>query len=447
MADGRYVDANGRTVPSAAYRRTDGSWGWSVWMPADGSAGTSVGPQSPPEQVLTSQQSAQKVIDRYWAWTNAGSKTVEVPDPSKPGTTMPVAVDPATGQADAAFPTISDITAARAEVGTKATDDPQSGATLAETLKRTELLQTQIDAAKAKPTTTVISTPATDQFIVRSDGTQAPNPNYVPPRPAAPSSTQANVDAKDAADIAHTNAQTGAVETPAQALARQVAAATATARAQGQAEIDKAQALVDSGVTMTESAKLQLQATLAGIQADHDATIKQAQDQYTHDLAQPQVDITNKREQQTADAATQNAATNAATQQSNALEQQRTAQQASVNTQVDALKAQGAQGQARMDTVVKAGSATPMSMATFRMAADPLQLAFQLAHQAIATGDLPPSALPTPNSAPQPAPAVAGPPSAPQPAPGVVAPTQPTAPTPAYMYGAGPGPINEGAAA
>jgi len=267
----------------------------------------------------------------------------------------------------------------------------------------------------------------TGTAIAGIPGTPAPNPAKTAEQIAAESASGV---ARDTAQTGLLTAQAGAVESPEAAHSRRMSEINQTARAQGDALVAAAKAKVDAGLEMTEQDKLQLQSALDGIKSDHDAAIATAAAQFTHDLAQPNAAIDQGVAQQNADTSTQNAATSAAQQQATALSQQQQAQQASVNTQVDALKAQGAQGAANMDRVVKAGAAQPMSMATFRMATDPLQLAFQLAHQAVATGALPPSALPTRNGAPAPAAAAPAPQGAPLPAPGV---TPPAAPVPALL--------------
>jgi hypothetical protein len=410
------------------------AWTWndpSTWFQGDPPPPP---PQPAPDTMLTPAENAQQVISKYWKWQAAGAKTVDTGQKDAKGAPIFAAADPATGLPDPDFPTTADITAARAEVAAKVPNDPaavaQATATLNETLKRTEAIQANIDAAKVKPARPNV-TPGEGVWDPTANGGAGGYTVPVPTKaaePRAPSSTQANIDARDAADIAHQQALTGAVESPAQAYARQVAAATATARAQGQAKIDEAKALVDSGITMTEEQKARLTADLAGIQSDHDAQIATLKTQYDHDLAQPNLDRAAGVAQQGADAQTANAASNAAQVETQRVKQAQDADQANRNAQIGVLGTQAAQGQANVDRVVKAGSATPMSAATFRMASDPLQLAFQLAHQAVATGQLPPTAIPTPAGAPAPAAAAVGPPSAPLPAPGVVAPTQPTAP-------------------
>ena len=438
MADGHYVDAQGNTVPGPVITRPDGTLAWTLWDAGDGKPPVPVGPNVTFAQAGATADTALLTSLKRPAGTTIQSREPEVDAKGDPTGNMRLALIGPDGQPDSVILKPDGTLAAGGEP--QHTPDKPPVPAKPSVVSPGQAIQnpdgTWSVPVPAKPTTPTQNKVSPGEAVQNPDGTWSIPVPAKPDKPAAPSSTQANVDAKDAADLRHTNALTDAIETPAQAYARQVAAANAAAHAQGQAKIDEAKALVDSGITMTEEKKARLAADLQSIQSDHDATIKQAQTQYDYDLAQPQVEITNKRDQQTADAATQNAATNAATQRANALTQQQSAQQASVDTQVKALTAQAAQGQARMDTVVKAGSAVPMSMATFRMSADPLQLAFQLAHQAIATGDLPASALPTRIGAPVPAAAAAGPPSAPLPAPGVVAPTQPTAPTAAPDYAA-----------
>lgn len=378
----------------------------------------------PPGKEPTAADNAQTVLTKYWKWAANGAKTVPGAPDAKGNPTV-VAVDPDTGQPAPDFPTVADVTAARAEITAKLPDDPalkaQAAATLDETLKRTALVQSQIDAAKIKPTR---------PNVVPGEGVWDPTANggaggYTvpvptkPPVPTAPPLNQQQVTAQASADLARTgsqtnlaNAQAGAIVSPDEAYRQRLGEINATAHAQGQAKLDEAKASVDAGLTLTEADKAKLTADLQSIQSDHDASIAQAKAQYDHDLAQPNTEINQHVAQQQAD-------TQSAAQQANALSQQQQAQQASTNEQVTALTSQAAQGQANVDRVVKAGSATPISAATLRMATQPLELAFQLAHQQVAMGALPPSAIPTPPGAPQPAQAAPGSPQAPLPAPGV----------------------------
>lgn len=431
----------------------DWRWPWETAPAAMGEPAPVVVPASVNQ---TPTQNAQAVIDRYWQWANSGAQTTALDKAGNPvadndagaqkdpktSTVLKYPVDPISGAVDQNFPTIADITAARATIEAKSPDDAatklQAKAVLDKTLKGTELIQAQIDAAKAKPTAHPNVTPGEGVWNPTLNGGAGGYEVAVPTKadkPSAPPLSQGQVDTQATdthnqavASANRDNVAAANTESPAQAYARQVAAANATAHAQGQAKIDEARALVDAGITMTEEQKARLAADLQSIQSDHDATIKQVQTQYDYDLAQPNKQKDQAVAQQQADAVTANAANNATQTENTRVNNAQQAQQASVNEQVTALTAQATQGQANMDRVVKAGSAVPMSMATFRMSADPLQLAFQLAHQAVATGALPPSALPTRNGAPLPVAAAPGPPTAPLPAPGVLPPVP--APTP-----------------
>ena len=427
----------------------DWRWPWEAAPAAEPDPGPPVPPAS---AAKTPTQNAQAVIDRYWQWANAGAATTALDKDGNPvadndgkavkdqktGALLKYAVDPITGQVDQNFPTVADITAARAEVTAKMPNDPaaakQAEATLNETLARTAQIQATMAAKPTKPNVTPGEGVWDPTANGGAGGYTVPVPTK-PDKPTAPPQSQAQVDtaATDVHNqaVAATNRDNVAAantESPEAAHARRMSEINQTAKAQGDALVAAAKAKVDAGLEMTEQDKLQLQSALDGIKSDHDAAIATSAAQFTHDLAQPNAAIEQGVAQQNADTSRQNADTSAATQQSNALSQQNQAQQANVNEQVTALTSQAAQGQANVDRVVKAGSAVPMSAATFRMSTQPLELAFQLAHQAIATGGLPPTALPTPNGAPQPAAATAGPPTAPLPAPGVVAATQPTAP-------------------
>jgi hypothetical protein len=403
---GYYADANGAPVPEL-----QGAMGGYTPPPAG--------------KAPTAADNAQAVLARYWKWASAGGKTVDGPADPKTGKPTTIPVDPTTGEPDPDFPTLEQVNAARAEVIAKLPDDPaikaQAAATLDETLKRTQKIQAEIDASKAKPAKPNVSPGegVWDQTLNNGAG------GYTVPiasKPAAattvsPGQAVLNPDGTWTVPVADTSK-----DTPEGAHTRRMSEINQTAKAQGQALIDAAKAKVDSGIEMTEKDKLELQTKLDGIKSDHDAKIAVAAAKFTHDLAEPGAQESRNTAQQNADAATSNAESTAANVENTRVNQAEQAARANRQDAIGALTSQAAQGQANMDRVVKAGAAQPMSMATMRMATQPLELAFQLAHQAVATGALPPTAIPKPNGAPAPAPAAAGPPQAPLPAPGVAAP-------------------------
>lgn len=239
----------------------------------------------------------------------------------------------------------------------------------------------------------------------------------------APSKSADDIHAESVANVGQSNATSaheialaGAVETPAQVYARLVGVANATAHAQGKAEIEKAQALVNSGITMTEQDKINLNAKLQSIQSQQDAAIAQAQTQYTHELNQPNVDTTNRIAQQNADTSVQQV-------ENNRIAQEQSADQADRNQKSDILKQQATAGSDFINQGIKLGVTS--SMGSVHMALDPLVQALSMSRQAVQAGQVPASAYPR-VSAPQPV-AAAAPPQAPLPAPGV----QPPAPQPA----------------
>jgi hypothetical protein len=351
----------------------------------------------PAGKAPTAADNAQAVLARLLEWASAGGKTVDGPNDPKTGKPTTIPVDPTTGEPDPDFPTLEQVNAARAEVIAKLPDDPaikaQAAATLDETLKRTQKIQAEIDASKAKPAKPNVSPGegVWDQTLNNGAG------GYTVPiasKPAAattvsPGQAVQNPDGTWTVPVADTSK-----DTPEGAHSRRMAEINATAKAQGQALIDAAKAKVDSGIEMTEKDKLELQSALDQIKSDHDAGIATAAAQFTHDLAEPGAQASRATAQQQADANTANV-------ENTRVNQAEQAARANRQDAIGALTSQAAQGQANMDRVVKAGAAQPMSMATMRMATQPLELAFQLAHQAVATGALPPTAIRSPTARPR----------------------------------------------
>lgn len=388
------------------------AWDWkdpSTWFQGDpppatppfrAYPGAGQGPlAAKPEQ--TPEQAAQGVITRYWQWQAAGARTVDVKDPST-GKSFPQAIDPGTGQADPDFPTTADITAAESLLTRKQTNDPaavqaakdQAAATLQETLTRTRQIQATLDAGKNPPP---LRTVQPGEGVVGPDGTVS-----VPlPKPTTPAKTQTQID-QEAADV-HAAAQRTAAnsQTPAQALSSRLTEIRATANAQHDAAMAEWQQKVDAGYIMKPADEANLKAQLDQIAADAAAQRAKEQAQFTHDLDQPNVD-------RTAGIAQQNA-----TSQDQARQDQ--AAQADRNQQADAYKAQAAQADSFLTQLIKGG--VDPSMTSVRATTDPLWLALHLAHQEVAKGTIPASAIPTPG-APKPA-ADNSPPSAPVPAPGI----------------------------
>lgn len=193
-----------------------------------------------------------------------------------------------------------------------------------------------------------------------------------------PTSTQENINAKDAAAIAQTTAQTAAIETPQQKQANAIQQINATARAQADAAMALAQAKIDSGIELTEKDKLELQNKLNEIANDAKLQRDQALKQFEHSLGQSDRD----RAMANAEAQTENAR----------IANERQAQQADRNQQSDVLKTQAAQGQSFVDQGIKLGVAPTMGLA--RMALDPLMVALNLSREAIKSGGLPDSVMP-----------------------------------------------------
>lgn len=397
----------------------------------EGPAPAPTGPNPNP----TPEQAAQAVIQRYWLWQAAGPKTTAVDaqgnattDESKAkkdskGAPLYYPIDPATGKPDPDFPTIESINAAESLLTRKQTNDPdavaaakaQAAANLDETKARTNQIQQGIDKANGT------MPPATVQ---PGEGVRQPDGTYtvpVPTKPPGPTKTQAQID-QEAAD-AHTKSVRDAANsrTPEQTAALELSnARTLEAdRAHSAIEVEKGkiQAQIDAGTLLPADAAAALKEKYDEISANYTAGLQQANEKYKHDLDQPNVDRTAQLAQQNADSADQARKDQAA--------------QADRNQQSDVYKTQATQASSFMDQLTKAGVAP--SMATVQATTDPLWLALHMAHQEVAKGTVPPTAIPT-ASAPVPAAATTA-----------VAPAPATAPV-AVGAAAGADPLQSGIA-
>jgi hypothetical protein len=423
----------------------DISWRW----PWESQPETPPTPQPVPNNGKTATQNAEDIIDRYWRWAQAGAQTVDSGQKDSKGQPIPVAVNPDTGQPDPNFPTLADINAARELISTQKNETPdqkaQAQATLDETLKRTELLQAQIDKAKANnPPQTVtpgegVYNPATGKYDVPipPKGDQPPQAvsagSYVRQpdgtyTPVGPQRSQAQIDAESGANVTQSNAAAAAAQSS--AWRNSAAGIKAEYDAKWQSALAEKQALVNSGLELSEQDKLELQHTHDMLKAQMDADLKQAQTQFEHDLNQPNVDRQLNVSEESAN-------TQAAQVENNRIDQERTARIRQGEDQANILKAQSEQGQNFVDNVVKSGADRPLSMSTLKLAIDPLQIALQLMGGMAQNGQVPQSAIPTFNpQAPAPANSAAAAPMPARPDAGTDAnPATSGAPAPAGMAG------------
>lgn len=200
-----------------------------------------------------------------------------------------------------------------------------------------------------------------------------------------PTSTQANIDARDTAVTAHTNAETAAIETPDQKQKNAIAQINAQARAQADSALAIWQTKIDSGYEMKPKDELELKSKLEGIAADAKAQRDQQQSQFEHDLAQPNKDRELKVSESRAEA--------------DRVYQQQQVAATDRQRQTDVLKTQGAQTQGFIDQGIKLGVAPTAGLV--KGALDPLMMALQLSRQAVQSGVVPSTAMPRP-SAPTP---------------------------------------------
>lgn len=188
---------------------------------------------TPPPAGSTSQTNAQYLVDTYLAWMAAGA-------PMASDGKTPVGPD---GKPSAGIPTTTEFDAARNFIA---------------------------QTAPAKGTT--ISAPATSKYIVHSDGTIDPNPNYAPTPSALAGKTQPQID-QEAADahaaaVANLNKLTNPQATPqtpeeraltvAQADLDNANAAKAAATTPGEVALANAQVAVANQTILTAQGNLKL---------------------------------------------------------------------------------------------------------------------------------------------------------------------------------------------
>ncbi len=192
-----------------------------LFNPTPAAAPATYSAPTPPPTGATPQQNAQYLVDSYLAWMGAGAPTA--PDGKTP---LGPGGQPATG-----IPTVTEFDAARNYL-----------------------------ASTVGKTNSVVSAPATSRFIVKTDGTVTPNPNYAPPKPIGPTKTQAEID-QEAAD-AHNEA---------------VAALNKVANPQATPQTPEQQALTQAQTQLTLANAAKAAATTPGEVAAAEAQVAKAQ--------------------------------------------------------------------------------------------------------------------------------------------------------------------------
>ena len=222
---------------------------------------------------------------------------------------------------------------------------------------------------------------------------------YEQPIAATPTKTAGQIAAESAASVAHTQAQTGAVETPQQRRDREREQIILRAQEDRKTETARFQAEIDAGLKLPEQAAEELKNALAIKLAQTNSELRQleatAEDERTataattkHERDVETATTTFERERPFRErtAATAEESTRLAGERLKAdtANQQTQNRQAQRRDQIGVLKSQADAGQARRESLIKSGIAPGEH--TIRMAYEPLAMMWDLVDQGVSEG-------------------------------------------------------------